>query len=139
MLETSARLLRLLSLLQARPEWTGPELAARLAVTTRTIRNDVTRLREGLAWVQANLWQTDHLQEWADAYYGGVQKLAPDAALRIAQVYGAPGVGAGPDALLRPVDQLRTRRRKCFRVDWHEARHVGRQHLCVRQQVRGER
>jgi predicted DNA-binding transcriptional regulator YafY len=44
-LETSARLLRLLSLLQSRPEWTGPELAERLGVTTRTIRNDVTRLR----------------------------------------------------------------------------------------------
>jgi predicted DNA-binding transcriptional regulator YafY len=45
MLETSARLLRLLSLLQARPDWTGPELAARLEVTTRTVRNDVERLR----------------------------------------------------------------------------------------------
>jgi predicted DNA-binding transcriptional regulator YafY len=44
-LDTSARLLRLLSLLQSRPEWTGPELAERLGVTTRTIRNDVTRLR----------------------------------------------------------------------------------------------
>jgi len=42
---TSARLLRLLSLLQARRDWTGAELAARLAVTTRTIRNDVDRLR----------------------------------------------------------------------------------------------
>ncbi len=45
MLETSARLLRLLSLLQARRDWTGPELASRLAVTTRTVRNDVERLR----------------------------------------------------------------------------------------------
>src|SRR5215831_13620291 len=45
MLETSARLLRLLSLLQARRDWTGAELAARLGVTTRTIRNDVYRLR----------------------------------------------------------------------------------------------
>jgi predicted DNA-binding transcriptional regulator YafY len=45
MLETSARLLRLLSLLQARREWTGPELADSLAVSTRTIRNDVERLR----------------------------------------------------------------------------------------------
>jgi predicted DNA-binding transcriptional regulator YafY len=43
--ETSARLLRLLSLLQARRDWTGTELAARLGVTTRTIRNDVERLR----------------------------------------------------------------------------------------------
>lgn len=46
MLETSARLLRLLSLLQARRDWTSAELATRLGVTTRTIRNDVTRLRE---------------------------------------------------------------------------------------------
>ena len=43
---TSARLLRLLSLLQSRPYWGGPELAERLGVTTRTVRRDVTRLRE---------------------------------------------------------------------------------------------
>jgi|HigsolmetaAR206D_1030411.scaffolds.fasta_scaffold00164_12 Predicted transcriptional regulator len=46
MLDTSARLLRLLSLLPTRPEWTGPELAERLGVTVRTLRRDVTRLRE---------------------------------------------------------------------------------------------
>ena len=45
MLETSARLLRLLSLLQTRRDWTSGELATRLGVTTRTIRNDVDRLR----------------------------------------------------------------------------------------------
>jgi predicted DNA-binding transcriptional regulator YafY len=45
MLETSARLLRLLSLLQARRDWTSAELATELGVTTRTIRNDVDRLR----------------------------------------------------------------------------------------------
>jgi predicted DNA-binding transcriptional regulator YafY len=45
MLETSARLLRLLSLLQTRRDWTSTELAARLGVTTRTIRNDMDRLR----------------------------------------------------------------------------------------------
>ena len=45
MLETSARLLRLLSLLQARRDWTSTELATRLGVSTRTIRNDVGRLR----------------------------------------------------------------------------------------------
>jgi predicted DNA-binding transcriptional regulator YafY len=45
MLGTSARLLRLLSLLQARRDWTSTELATRLGVTTRTIRNDVDRLR----------------------------------------------------------------------------------------------
>jgi predicted DNA-binding transcriptional regulator YafY len=45
MLETSARLLRLLSLLQTPREWTGPQLAERLSVSTRTVRNDVERLR----------------------------------------------------------------------------------------------
>jgi predicted DNA-binding transcriptional regulator YafY len=43
--ETSARLLRLLSLLQARPEWTGDDLAGRLEVTSRTVRRDVAKLR----------------------------------------------------------------------------------------------
>src|SRR5712691_6758454 len=46
MLETSARLLRLLSLLQVRPEWPGAELAGRLEITTRTLRRDVQRLRD---------------------------------------------------------------------------------------------
>ncbi|MBA2283710.1 MAG: YafY family transcriptional regulator [Acidimicrobiia bacterium] len=45
-LDTSARLLRLLSLLQSRPDWSGPELADRLEVTTRTVRRDVDRLRQ---------------------------------------------------------------------------------------------
>ncbi|WP_405815338.1 YafY family transcriptional regulator [Streptomyces sp. NBC_01390] len=46
MLETSARLLRLLSLLQAHREWSGPDLADRLGVTPRTVRRDVDRLRD---------------------------------------------------------------------------------------------
>ena len=46
MSETAARTLALLSLFQSRPDWTGPELAARLGVSDRTIRNDVTRLRD---------------------------------------------------------------------------------------------
>ena len=45
MSDTAARLLALLSLLQSRPEWNGTELAARLGVTPRTIRNDIDRLR----------------------------------------------------------------------------------------------
>lgn len=44
--DTAARLLALLSLLQSRPDWSGSELAARLGVSPRTIRNDVDRLRE---------------------------------------------------------------------------------------------
>ncbi|WP_030955460.1 helix-turn-helix transcriptional regulator, partial [Streptomyces sp. NRRL S-481] len=45
MLETSARLLRLLSLLQAHREWSGADLAERLGVSARTLRRDVDRLR----------------------------------------------------------------------------------------------
>lgn len=45
MLDTSTRLLRLLTVLQARRSWAGPELAERLEVTTRTLRRDVDRLR----------------------------------------------------------------------------------------------
>jgi predicted DNA-binding transcriptional regulator YafY len=46
MLETSARLLKLLALLQTHRDWSGAELAERLKVTTRTVRRDVERLRE---------------------------------------------------------------------------------------------
>jgi predicted DNA-binding transcriptional regulator YafY len=44
-LETSTRLLRLLSVLQGRRFWPGAELAERLEIGTRTLRRDVDRLR----------------------------------------------------------------------------------------------
>nr|WP_042178221.1 YafY family protein [Kibdelosporangium sp. MJ126-NF4]CEL13054.1 Transcriptional regulator, DeoR family [Kibdelosporangium sp. MJ126-NF4]CTQ98741.1 Transcriptional regulator, DeoR family [Kibdelosporangium sp. MJ126-NF4] len=44
--KTSARLLSLLSLLQARRDWPGALLAERLDVSPRTVRRDVDRLRE---------------------------------------------------------------------------------------------
>src|SRR5919109_2705236 len=44
-MDASARLLRLLSLLQTPREWSGSELADRLEVSTRTVRNDIERLR----------------------------------------------------------------------------------------------
>ncbi|MDA0643396.1 helix-turn-helix transcriptional regulator [Nonomuraea ferruginea] len=42
---TTERVLALLGLLQQRRVWTGPELADRLGVTSRTVRRDVGRLR----------------------------------------------------------------------------------------------
>jgi predicted DNA-binding transcriptional regulator YafY len=44
--DTPSRLLQLLSLLQARRDWPGNELAQRLEVSPRTIRRDIGRLRE---------------------------------------------------------------------------------------------
>jgi predicted DNA-binding transcriptional regulator YafY len=44
-LEASARLLRLLTLLQSRRDWSGEDLAVRLEVTARTVRRDVEKLR----------------------------------------------------------------------------------------------
>jgi predicted DNA-binding transcriptional regulator YafY len=43
---TTSRVLSLLNLLQTHRHWTGTELAARLRVTTRTLRRDVERLRD---------------------------------------------------------------------------------------------
>ncbi|QIY58574.1 YafY family transcriptional regulator [Streptomyces sp. RPA4-5] len=46
MITASARLLRLVSLLAARPSWTCAELADRIDVTERTVRRDIAKLRE---------------------------------------------------------------------------------------------
>jgi predicted DNA-binding transcriptional regulator YafY len=46
MSQTSSRLLELLSLLQARRDWPGEELADRLEVSGRTVRRDIERLRQ---------------------------------------------------------------------------------------------
>src|ERR1700690_1324504 len=46
MANTSARTLRLLTLLQARRYWPGAELAARLQVSPRPLPRDIDRLRE---------------------------------------------------------------------------------------------
>ncbi|WP_405102619.1 helix-turn-helix transcriptional regulator [Micromonospora sp. NBC_01412] len=46
MLETSARLLRLLGLLQTPREWSGAELAQRLEIDVRTVRRDIQKLRD---------------------------------------------------------------------------------------------
>src|SRR5829696_1398655 len=45
-MDTPTRLLRLLGLLSARAGWAGPELAERIGVTGRTLRRDISRLRD---------------------------------------------------------------------------------------------
>ena len=46
MADTTARVLRLLTLLQAHRSWSGQELIDRLEVSERTLRRDIERLRE---------------------------------------------------------------------------------------------
>src|SRR5882672_2721527 len=67
MLETSARLLRLLSLLQTRKDWSGAELADRLGVTDRTVRRDVDKLRGLVYPVNASTGVTGGYQLGAGA------------------------------------------------------------------------
>jgi predicted DNA-binding transcriptional regulator YafY len=43
--DTPGRMLELLGLLQARPSWSGQDLAERLEITERTVRRDIDRLR----------------------------------------------------------------------------------------------
>lgn len=45
-MDTAARLLRLLAMFTTRASWSAEELAGRLEITTRTLRRDVTRLRD---------------------------------------------------------------------------------------------
>lgn len=45
-MDTPARLLRLLAMFSGRSTWNADELADRLEITTRTLRRDVTRLRD---------------------------------------------------------------------------------------------
>ncbi len=45
-MDTPARLLRLLAMFTTRASWSAEDLAERLEITTRTLRRDVTRLRD---------------------------------------------------------------------------------------------
>lgn len=92
----AGRLLALLSLLQARPRWTGAELADRLATTERTVRRDVSRLRELGYPVDAEVGPTGGYQLGA----GGALPpllLADDEAVAVAigLRVAAAGVGLG--------------------------------------------
>ncbi|MEZ4449580.1 MAG: WYL domain-containing protein [Nannocystaceae bacterium] len=94
MLETSARLLVLLSALQSRRFWAGPELAEHLGVTDRTLRRDVDRLRS-LGYV------VDAISGPGGGYQlGRGAELPPlvfdeDEAVAVAAALGDAALGAG--------------------------------------------
>lgn len=114
MLETSARLLRLLTLFQSRRTWSGPELAARLEVTPRTLRRDVGKLRTlgypvAASTGTAGGYQMGAGEEMPPLLLDDGEAVAVAVALR--QLSGA---GEAPERALAKIDQLlpaRLRRR----------------------------
>lgn len=112
MTETASRLLRLLSLLQRRPTWPGPELAAELGVDARTVRRDVSRLRDLGYEVSATSGTAGGYR--LEVLGGSLPPLLFDdeEATAVAIVLGVmasvavPGVEAGALAAFTKVDRL---------------------------------
>ncbi|GAA4925774.1 YafY family protein [Streptomyces coeruleoprunus] len=119
MLETSARLLRLLSLLQAHREWSGAALADRLGVTPRTVRRDVERLRELGYPVHATPGTGGGYQLGAGAELPPLllddeEAVAVAVGLRTAAGHGIEGIGETSVRALAKLEQVlphRLRRR----------------------------
>lgn len=119
MVETSARLLRLLSLLQAHREWSGADLAGRLGVSSRTLRRDVDRLR-GLGYpVDASPGTGGGYQLGAGAELPPLlldddEAVAVAVGLRTAAGQGIEGIGETSVRALAKLEQVlpdRLRRR----------------------------
>ncbi|MEU6455380.1 WYL domain-containing protein [Streptomyces sp. NPDC047065] len=118
MQKTSARLLSLLSLLQARRDWPGALLAERLDVSPRTLRRDVDRLRELGYPVKAvkgpdGGYRLDAGTQLPPLLFDDEQAVALAVALRTAAVTGA-GIEDGAAralATLRQVMPARLRHR----------------------------
>nr|WP_211302536.1 WYL domain-containing protein [Nannocystis exedens] len=116
-MKASTRVLRLLSLLQARREWPGDELAERLEVDIRTIRRDVDRLRELGYAIEASSGPGGGYRLGAGARTPPLL-LDDDEALAVAVALGAAGTVANLQSValrvLAKLDQLlpsRLRRR----------------------------
>lgn len=115
MVETSARLLRLLSVLQVRPEWRGDDLAERLGVTPRTVRRDVARLR-GLGYpVHAARGVAGGYRLGAGASLPPLlldddEAVAVALSLRTSASHSVSGVGEASVRALAKLDQVLPRR-----------------------------
>jgi len=105
---TTERVLTLLGLLQQRQVWTGPELAARLGVTPRTVRRDVERLRTLGYPVQASQgvgggYQLGPGQDLPPLLFDDEEAIATAVSLLVGA--GGAVVSAG-DAALRALTKL---------------------------------
>lgn len=93
-MSTSARLLKLLSLLQQNLRWSGPALATRLEVSDRTLRRDIDRLRS-LGYVIAADRGVDGGYQLAAS--ASLPPLLLDADEAVALVVGLHAVAHGAD------------------------------------------
>ncbi|WP_309069056.1 WYL domain-containing protein [Microbacterium sp.] len=114
----TSRLLLLLSLLQARRDWPGTELAARLEIAPRTLRRDIDRLREMGYRIDATKgpyggYRLAAGSELPPLLFDDDQAVAIGLALRVAAGSGADIAEASSRALttVRQVMPDRLRRR----------------------------
>lgn len=138
MWETSARLLALLSLLQARRDWPGHLLAERLDVSPRTVRRDVDRLRELGYPVQAvkgpdGGYRLDAGTEMPPLLFDDEQAVALAVALQMAAGSGA-GIEEAAARALVTVRQVMPARLR-HRIDTLQFTAVGRAGAPTTEQV----
>ena len=126
MSETTARVLQLLGLLQARRVWSGEELAVRLGVTTRSVRRDVDRLRDLGYPVHASTGHGGGYQLGAGAALPPLlldpeEAVAMAVCLRVAAGGSVAGVGESALRALSKLDQVMPSRLRSQVAALHEA------------------
>ncbi|WP_370949556.1 helix-turn-helix transcriptional regulator [Amycolatopsis sp. cg5] len=126
--KTSARLLSLLSLLQARRDWPGALLAERLDISQRTVRRDVDRLRELGYPIQAikgpdGGYRLDAGTELPPLLFDDDQAVALAVALQIATTSGA-GIEEAAARALTTVRQVMPARLR-HRIDLLQVTAIG--------------
>lgn len=106
MLDASARLLRLLTLLQARATWSGADLAERLEVTPRTLRRDVDRLRSLGYPVESTAGAAGGYKLGEGASLPPLHLDEEEATAVFVGLYTAAGSGVADSAALRALSKL---------------------------------
>src|SRR5699024_9797245 len=111
MSDVTTRTLRLLALLQSRTVWTGPELAAELGVTVRTVRRDVDRLRAMGYPVLTSAghgggYQLGAGRELPPLLLGAREAVAVAVGLRLTATSGLEGLDADALRALAALDRI---------------------------------